>query len=113
MNVTEMAEKPSIQYAKDFLGVKNKSDSKDYYCTFGQYVLTPDVFEYLREDIEEHDKNSDRSEIQLTSALCRVLDEKGMTGVFVDGRSYDVGIPSAYAETVATFGKKENLVCQF
>ncbi|MGN1416330.1 MAG: sugar phosphate nucleotidyltransferase [Oscillospiraceae bacterium] len=105
MDVTEMAEKPTVQYAKDFLGVKTTSGEEKYYCTFGQYVLTPDVFKYLEEDIEKHDKDGDTSEIQLTSALCRVLKEKGMSGVLVDGESFDVGIPTAYAETVSTFGK--------
>ncbi len=104
MNVTEMAEKPSVQYAKDYLGVKT-GNTTGYYCTFGQYILTPDVFDYLEEDIALHDKNNDPSEIQLTSALCRVLEDKGMTGVLVDGESFDVGIPSAYAETVARFAK--------
>ncbi len=105
MNVTEMAEKPTVQYAKDFLGVKTKSGKDKYYCTFGQYVLTPDVFRYLEEDIKEHDEKGDTSEIQLTSALCKVLEDKGMTGVLVDGESFDVGIPSAYAETVAKFAR--------
>lgn len=104
MKVTEMAEKPSVQYAKDYLGVKAVG-GENYYCTFGQYVLTPDVFEHLEKDIKKHDESGDTSEIQLTDALCRVLEDKGMTGVLVDGKSYDVGIPNAYAETVATFGK--------
>ncbi len=104
MEVSEMSEKPTVQYAKDYLGIKTGNEEK-YYCTFGQYVLTPDVFSYLKEDIQEHDKNNDKSEIQLTSALCRVLEEKGMTGVLIDGESFDVGIPSAYAETVSRFNK--------
>lgn len=105
MNVTEMSEKPTVQYAKDFLGVKTSGGDERYYCTFGQYILTPDVFDHLEADIKKHDETGDTSEIQLTSALCKVLDEKGMTGVLVDGESFDVGIPSAYAETVAKFVK--------
>lgn len=105
MNVAEMAEKPTVRYAKEYLGVKGPGGKEQYYCTFGQYVLTPDVFRYLEEDIRKHDESGDDSEIQLTTALCRVLDEKGMTGVLIDGESFDVGIPSAYAETVAKFGK--------
>lgn len=104
MKVTEMAEKPSVRYAKDYLGVKS-GGNENYYCTFGQYVLTPDVFDHLEKDIKKHDDSGDASEIQLTDALCKVLEEKGMTGVLVDGKSFDVGIPEAYAETVAEFGK--------
>lgn len=104
MKVTEMAEKPSVQYAKDYLGVKAAGE-ENYYCTFGQYVLTPDVFDHLEKDIKKHDDSGDMSEIQLTDALCSVLEDKGMTGVLVDGKSFDVGIPEAYAETVFSFGK--------
>ncbi|MCI5904020.1 MAG: hypothetical protein MRZ61_02645, partial [Oscillospiraceae bacterium] len=105
MDVTEMAEKPTVQYAKDYLGVKTTSGEEKYYCTFGQYVLTADVFDYLEEDITKHNETGDTSEIQLTSALCKVLDKKGMSGVLVDGESFDVGIPSAYVKTVAEFCK--------
>lgn len=105
MNVREMSEKPTVQYAEDFLGVKSTGGDEKFYCTFGQYVLTPDVFDHLEADIKKHDETGDTSEIQLTTALCKVLDEKGMTGVLVDGESFDVGIPSAYADTVAKFAK--------
>ena len=105
MKVTQMKEKPSMQYAKDYLGVKTSASETNYFCTFGQYILTPDVFHYLNKDINKHIKNDDNSEIQLTDALCEVLKSKGMIGVYVDGESYDVGIPSAYAKTVETFCK--------
>ena len=105
MRVTEMSEKPSVNYAKDYLGVRSAAGAEKYYCTFGQYVLTPEVFDHLEEDIKRHDENNDSSEIQLTDALCKVLDKNGMSGVLIDGESFDVGIPKAYAETVARFGK--------
>ena len=102
MSVTEMYEKPTVRYAKDHLATKTPK-GKEYYCTFGTYVLTPDVFDYLEEDIKKHDETGDPSEIQLTSALCRVLEDKGMTGALIDGKSYDVGIPKAYGETIRLF----------
>ena len=105
MNVTEMVEKPSVEYAVDNLGVKTVGNNAKYYSTFGQYVLTPDVFDYLEEDIKEHDNKKDDSEIQLTSALVKALNNKGMVGVLVDGTSYDVGIPKAYKKTISEYGK--------
>jgi UTP-glucose-1-phosphate uridylyltransferase len=104
MNVREMAEKPAVQYAKDFLAVREARNKDSYFATFGQYVLTPDVFDALQADIEKHDRDDDRSEIQLTTALQKVLEAQGMTGVLIDGRSFDVGIPEAYVRTVAEFG---------
>ena len=104
MNVSDMIEKPTMEYARDFLAVKKTNGEKGYYATFGQYVLTPEVFDFLREDIELHEANWDNSEIQLTSALQKVLDIKGMTGVLVDGVSFDVGIPEAYHKTAVSYG---------
>jgi UTP-glucose-1-phosphate uridylyltransferase len=103
MNVNEMVEKPTAERARDYLCSKYKN--KDcYYATFGQYVLTPKVFEELEADIEKHDASGDRTEIQLTDALIKTLETDGMTGVFIDGKSYDVGIPRAYVRTVREFG---------
>ncbi len=104
MSVTEMYEKPTVRYAKDHLATKTPK-GREYYCTFGTYVLTPDVFDYLEEDIKRHDETGDPSEIQLTSALCRVLEDKGMTGALIDGKSYDVGIPKAYGETILRYSE--------
>ena len=105
MHVMDMVEKPSVDYAKDFLSVHtNKGDS--YYATFGQYVLTPDVFDKLKEEISYNDKNGINEEISLTNALRSVCLEKGMTGVYIDGESYDVGIPKAYRDTIIRFGEK-------
>lgn len=102
MNVTDMYEKPSVDYASDFLGTADKNSIK-YFATFGQYVLTSKVFDFLEKDIETH--KNDSVEIQLTDALCAVLKENGMTGVYIDGESFDVGIPKAYVKTVSEFGK--------
>lgn len=105
MKVTQMKEKPSMQYAKDYLGVKTSASGTNYFCTFGQYILTPDVFKFLEEDIKKNNENSDNSEIQLTDALCKVLESSGMVGICVKGKSYDVGIPSAFVKTVEIFNK--------
>jgi len=105
MTVSEMTEKPTVEYAKDFLSVKTKTNKSSYFATFGSYVLTPDVFDELEADIARHDKSGSNAEIQLTCALQKVLEKSGMAGVLVDGTSYDVGIPKAYLETVREFGK--------
>ena len=47
-----MVEKPTDDYAKEYLGVKNARKEKKYYATFGQYVLTPEVFEELDREID-------------------------------------------------------------
>ena len=44
--------------------------------------------------------------MQLTDALCKVLKNKVMAGALVNGNSYDVGIPKAYAETIEKYFKE-------
>lgn len=104
MNVSEMSEKPSEEYAKDFLGVKRKGETH-YYGTFGQYILTPRVFEFLEDDIKAHEEKNSLEEIELTTALQKVCEETGMTAVLVDGESYDVGMPMAYKDAMARFSR--------
>ena len=47
-----------------------------------------------------------RGEIQLTDALEEVRASSGMMGCRIKGKSYDVGLPQMYIETVSEFGKK-------
>ena len=103
MIAEDMEEKPSIEYAQDNLGVLGNDKNYHYYSTFGQYVLTPPVFDLLEKQIEEEKEGN---EIQLTQALQDVCRREGMAAVLINGRSYDVGIPEAYKRTVSEFGMR-------
>jgi len=100
LNVTEFAEKPTIDYAENQLHVAGMPDDK-YLSLFGQYLLTPRIFEILEEHISKDFR--ERGEIQLTSALERLRQEEGCLGVVIDGDRYDVGQPNFYSETLASF----------
>ena len=102
MQVSNMVEKPTAEYARGYLGVRDKKGEARYYCVFGQYVLTPKVFELLERNIREGRKNG--SEYELTGVLQEICQTDGMMGYRVDGKRYDIGIPQAYRETVSTFG---------
>ena len=102
LKLDEIVEKPSIEYAEDYLCVTTKGREEGYYAVFGQYILTPEVFETLREDIEAD--RLDSSEIQLTDALETVRSRTGMLGFVVDGKSYDIGLPEKYVETMMKYG---------
>lgn len=104
LTASDMVEKPSVDYARDYLGVKDKL-GESYYATFGQYVLTPEVFELLKKEIDEADASHSTEEIQLTSVLSKICKEEGMVGVHVNGESYDVGIPKAYLDTIKITGE--------
>jgi len=107
MNVTTLHEKPKASYAEEFLGVKNQNGEKEYCSVFGQYILTPEVFEQLENDIRQADEAGDHiKEIELTSALDAVRKRSGMIGIRLKGERYDMGNPGALVETVAKFSSK-------
>lgn len=95
LNVSTMHEKPKASYAEEFLGVQNADGQNEYFSVFGQYILTQDVFDQLAMDILDAAENDDQREIELTSALERVRKEKGMIGIRLDGKMYDMGNPAA------------------
>jgi len=100
LNITEFAEKPTVDYAREHLRVTGLPDG-EYLTVFGQYIIKPQLFAYL----DEHIRNNvrERGEFQLTSALDRLRQEDGFLGVIVEGRRYDIGLPEYYLETLRTF----------
>ena len=106
LNVTTMHEKPKASYAEEFLGVRGSNGEKEYYSVFGQYILTPEVFAQLHEDIMQKEIDGDHvTEIELTSALEAVRKRSGMMGVRLKGRMYDMGNPQALVTAVKEFSK--------
>lgn len=100
--VSQMNEKPKASYAEEFLGVKCKDGSQKYMSVFGQYILTPEVFEQLSSDIEN--ATGSNKEIELTSALDKVRERYGMVGVLLQGRMFDMGNYNAFVRCVSEFG---------
>ena len=104
LSVSVMNEKPKASYAEEFLGVRNKEGVKEYYSVFGQYILTPDVFAQLEDDIRKADEADDtQREIELTAALEAVRQKSGMVGVRLKGTMYDMGNPNALRNCVRHF----------
>jgi len=102
LNVTEFAEKPTVDYARTNLLVPGLPEG-EYLTVFGQYIIKPMIFEYL----EEHILNNvrERGEFQLTSALDRLRQEDGFLGLVMEGRRFDIGLPQYYLETLQTFNQ--------
>jgi UTP-glucose-1-phosphate uridylyltransferase/mevalonate kinase len=100
LNVTEFAEKPTADYARTNLRVPGLPED-EYLTVFGQYIIKPQIFDYL----EEHIKNNvrERGEFQLTSALDRLRQEDGFQGLIMDGKRFDIGLPEYYLETLKTY----------
>ena len=103
LNISHMKEKPKASYAEEFLGVKGKNGIKKYMSVFGQYIITPEVFDQLREDIQNSEDLT--KEIELTSALDKVREQYGMIGVQLQGCMYDMGNFNAFLNCVSEFSK--------
>jgi UTP--glucose-1-phosphate uridylyltransferase len=96
LNVTEFAEKPTIDYARLNLRVPGLPED-EYFTIFGQYIIKPQLFDYLEENIKNNVR--EHGEFQLTSALDRMRQEDGFQGHVMDGKRFDIGLPEYYLET--------------
>lgn len=103
LRVTSMVEKPNVEDAKEALKVKTTKDGDKYFCAYGQYILTPEVFDALQYNIENNVTN--KGEIQLTDALDKVREVYGICGYVFNGKVYDVGTAEKYRETLYGFGR--------
>jgi UTP-glucose-1-phosphate uridylyltransferase/mevalonate kinase len=102
LNVTEFAEKPTLDYARTNLRVPGLPEG-EYLTVFGQYVIQPELFDFLEEHIKFNVR--ERGEFQLTSALDRLRQEDGFLGLIMQGKRFDIGLPESYLETLNNFGK--------
>lgn len=100
LSVTQLYEKPSIEYAQQHLRVEGMAEN-EFLCIFGLYLLTPKIFDFLAEHINQNFR--ERGEFQLTSCLERLRQEEGMTGYVVKGKCFDTGLPDAYRQTMIDF----------
>ena len=93
-----IVEKPTSQYATQHLGVDGKQ-----YAVF-MYALTYDLYETLERQYEK--RKVEYGEFQLTPSLDDVTRSNGGYGLLIDGKRYDIGMPSMYRGTVANFGRR-------
>lgn len=107
LNVSAMNEKPKASYAEEYLSVRDKEGRHHYYSVFGQYILTPEVFEQLGKNIRQADEEHDmQREIELTTALEQVRQQSGMIGVRLKGEMFDMGNPTALSRTILNYSKE-------
>ncbi len=100
LSITEFAEKPKLDYAGSHLHVDGMEENS-FMTVFGQYILSSKIFDYLEEHIAHNVR--EKGEFQLTSCLDRLRQEEEFTGVLVQGRRFDIGVPEAYRQTIIDF----------
>ncbi len=100
LNISEFAEKPTADYARNNLRAPGLAEG-EYLTVFGLYIIQPKVFEHLEEHIQNNVR--ERGEFQLTSALEKLRREAGFYGLIMDGTRFDIGMPDSYLESLAAF----------
>jgi UTP-glucose-1-phosphate uridylyltransferase/mevalonate kinase len=100
LNISEFAEKPDMDYARNNLQVEGL-EPDTVLTIFGIYILTPNIFARLEDHIRHNIR--ERGEFQLTSCLDEIRKEEGFVGVVVKGRRFDIGLPEAYRQTMIDF----------
>lgn len=101
LEVRQVYEKPTVEYARQYLRVEGIAED-EFLCIFGLYALTPKIFDFLAEHINNDFR--ERGEFQLTSCLEKLREAEGMTGLVVDGKTFDIGMPNVYRQTMIDFG---------
>jgi len=107
LTATEIAEKPELEYAREKLQVDGLPENH-YLTLFGQYILKPQIFDYLEENISHNIR--ERGEFQLTSCIDRLRREDGLAGCLIKGKAFDIGNPEAYLRTINTWGREEKKI---
>ncbi len=102
MNITEFAEKPTLDYARNNLHVASYPPDQ-YLTVFGQYILKPEIFDFLEVSIQNNIR--ERGEFQLTNTLDQLRQLDGFLGLVMDGRRFDIGLPDYYLETLNDYRK--------
>ena len=100
LGISAFAEKPTPDYARTNLRVPG-FPAGEYLTLFGQYIVKPKLFDFLKEHIENNVR--EHGEFQLTSTLDRLRQEDGFMGLVMDGKRFDIGRPEEYLETLAAF----------
>ncbi|HAZ45461.1 MAG TPA: UTP--glucose-1-phosphate uridylyltransferase [Cyanobacteria bacterium UBA11369] len=100
ISLTQVAEKPTVEYARQHLRVENMAED-EFLCIFGLYVLTPTIFDCLSEDIKNNIRF--KGEFQLTTCLEKLRQREGMTGYIVKGKCFDTGMPDVYRQAMIDF----------
>jgi len=103
LRIARFAEKPTMDYARTHLRVPELPEDR-YLAFFGQYILKPQLFDYLEEGIANDRREG--GEFELTTALDRLREEDGFLGLVMDGKCFDIGLPETYLRTLQALGPK-------
>lgn len=102
LNVTTLAEKPSIEYARRHLCGMPQLPDDHVLTAFGMYVVPPSVFLILEHQVANNLRGNEGS-FGLMPALETLRRNEGLHGYVIDGERFDLGKPSTYYSTLTAF----------
>lgn len=97
LTITEFAEKPKPEYAREHLRI-NGLDEGRFMTIFGQYILTPGIFEILESRIGSNMR--DGHTFELTTALEQLRRQEQVFGLKIKGRHFDIGTSADYLDAL-------------
>ena len=103
MKINKVIEKPTIEYVKNNMLLK-KGKKKDCYKIFGNYIITSEIFEDLKKNL-----NSTNGEAQLTIALDNISKKNELYGIEIDGNSLDFGNIKSYSVNFDKYNESKNI----
>lgn len=100
LNITQIYEKPSLEYAKEHLQVSGMAEDQ-FLGIFGMYVLESTIFELLAGEIDNNERF--KGEFQLTTCLDKLRQQNKTIAYLVQGQYYDTGMPLFYRQTMIDY----------
>ncbi|PTI74759.1 UTP--glucose-1-phosphate uridylyltransferase [Staphylococcus succinus] len=97
--IIDPLEKLGLRYkVKKFVEKPKQGTAPSNLAIMGRYVLTPEIFEYLK-----NQKEGSGNEIQLTDAIERMNSERQIYAYDFEGERYDVGEKLGFVKTTIQF----------
>lgn len=93
---------PGIYDVSDMIEKPDPKDAPTNMAIIGRYVLTPEIFDYLRET-----KPGTNGEVQITDALKQVAKEERVIAVKFSGQRFDCGSIPGFVEATNYFYEHE------
>lgn len=87
LSITNCAEKPSADYAQEHCETPGLENGQCL-ASFGQYVLTPAIFDILKKNPNQH----------FMESINLLRQKAGLEGVIINGRRWDLGNFRTYME---------------
>jgi len=95
---------PGIYQIKDMVEKPKPEDAPSNLAIIGRYILTPEIFEYLRKT-----KPGTNGEIQITDALRLMAQDRLVLAVKFKGRRFDCGSVEGFVEATNYYYEHEHL----